>query len=393
MHTRQQPASRSRTPIRVVVQQPALPRYRVPVFAELARRPGIRLKVVHGDSGGPPNVPGKGFDAEYVPLHRGGLFGRPVYWHGPQWAYATRANTDVLILTWDLHFASLVPALVRARLNGVPTILWGHGYSKNESGWRSWARRNVTRLASALLLYNHATAQRYRELDRNPNRIFVALNSLDQTPIREAKEAWSHRHDDLSRFRKQNDLCSGPVVLFVSRLDPANRLDLLLQSVAMLRQDFPTLKVVIIGNGQAEKSRLRVLAESLDVTSHIRFVDSTYDESRLAPWFLIADVFCYPANIGLSILHAFGYGLPVITSDRIAAQNPEIEALQNGRNGILYRDDNAPALADTLRRVVEDRSLARTLSENALRTVTQWFNLKNMVDGMDAAIRYSTLQG
>ena len=38
-------------------------------------------------------------------------------------------------------------------------------------------------------------------------------------------------------------------------------------------------------------------------------------------------VVCYPVNIGLSLLHAFGFGLPVVTGNDIGSHNPGIETL------------------------------------------------------------------
>ena len=121
----------------------------------------------------------------------------------------------------------------------------------------------------------------------------------------------------------------------------------------------------------------------------MRFLGAVYDEMALAPWFLSADAFCYPANIGLSLLHAFGYGLPVITTDRNELQNPEIEALEPGRNGLVYKHDDLEALASTLERVIVDRPLRESLAAEALVTATQRFNLRTMVDGIEQAIRYA----
>ena len=112
-----------------------------------------------------------------------------------------------------------------------------------------------------------------------------------------------------------------------------------------------------------------------------------YNEEALAPWFLCADAFCYPANIGLSILHAFGYGLPVVTSDRVEAQNPEIEALRHEENGLLYADGDARALAGALKMLFDDRGLRQRLSRAARATVCDRYNIARMVDGMEAAVR------
>lgn len=378
--------------INLLIQQPALPKYRVPVFRELASRPGIRLKVVYSDAFREmPNFEPEGFQAERVPLWRWNLGRQHMLWSWAQWQYARRCRGGVLILSWDLHYATLAPALLRARYNGVPTILWGHGYSKTERLWRRWPREQVARLATALLFYNHTTAARFIAHGWDPRRVFVALNSLDQTPIQAARKAWLDDPDKLQAFRRDNDLIDGPIVLFVSRLDPDDRVDMLLEAAVKLSGAYPALKVVIIGSGPDEQ-RLRTLADRLGISSRVRFVGAIYDENRLAPWFLSADVFCYPANIGLSVLHAFGYGLPVVTSNAIETHNPEIEAVQHEVNGLMYRDGDVSAMADALRRIIDDRELRSRMSQAALETVLSRFTLKNMVDGMEAAVRYCAAQ-
>jgi hypothetical protein len=50
-------------PVRVVIQNWALPQYRIAVFRELARTTGIDLKVVYGRTAGLPNVDPDGFEA------------------------------------------------------------------------------------------------------------------------------------------------------------------------------------------------------------------------------------------------------------------------------------------------------------------------------------------
>jgi glycosyltransferase involved in cell wall biosynthesis len=370
--------------IRLVVQQPALPHYRVPVFAELSRRSGLSLRVVHGAVPDLTNAPAAGFRAELVPTRRLRLPGRTLSWQGAQLRLARRREADVLILSWNLNYLSLVPALLRARRQGVATILWGHGYSKRESPRRRWARMRVTGLASGLLLYDRRSARRCVESGVDEARVFVAPNSLDQRPIEAAQRPW----DDparLEEFRRSADLPRDRVVLFVSRLVAANRVDLLVQAAARLRPAFPDLRVLVIGGGP-EAEPLRHLARSLELGQVVRFLGPLYDEGALAPYFRCASVFCYPANVGLSLLHAFGYGLPAVTSDHIEAHNPEIDALRRGENGLLYADGDAADLARVLERLLADPALRERLGREARRTVREEFTLEKMVDGMEAAV-------
>lgn len=370
--------------IRVSFQQLNLPKYRVPMYKELARRPGITIHVYHSPGGPVPNMEADGFEASVVPLRS---IWKSLVWHSPQLSLANRRTTDVLVLWWGLHFVSLVPGLLLARLRGVPTILWGHGYSKNERTWRRTLRNLVGRMADAVMVYTPTTARKLVEQGFPSDRVYYALNSLDQEPIQEARKHWLARPDELSAFKEQHGLNEGPVLLFVSRFDRDNRIDVLIRAAERLRATRPGLKAVIVGKGEDEP-RLKELTNELGMTDSVVFPGAIYDEMELAPWFLSADVFCYPANVGLSLMHAFGYGLPVVTSDRIESQNPEIEALEDGVNGALYPHCDAEALAKTLARLIDDPALARRMGEAGLESVLTRYNIPTMVDGMEGAIRH-----
>ncbi|MEM9421583.1 MAG: hypothetical protein AAF986_03600, partial [Pseudomonadota bacterium] len=131
-------ASPDTLPTRVLLQQPALPKYRLPVFKCLADQPGIQLKLVYGEDEGVPNVEPEGLDASFVPhTHVGIGKRRPFIWQSAQLKYADPTLTDVLILVWNSRWLSLPLALRKARKHGIRTVVWGHGYSKNESPRRA----------------------------------------------------------------------------------------------------------------------------------------------------------------------------------------------------------------------------------------------------------------
>ena len=377
--------------LRVTVVQPSLAAYRQPVYRELAKRPGIDLRVRYGSSPRIPNVEPDGFQAEPAPITRIPVGRRRLMWQPAQLREASLRFSDVVVYSWDAQYLTLPPALLRARKAGVGTVLWGHGYSKASVAWRDALRTRLGRLADCLLFYNQSAAQHHIDLGFPDDRVFVAPNSLDQAPIQAARERWLSDPDRLTAFRREHDLIDRPVILFVSRLDANNGLDLLLSAVDRLRSRHPRLAVVVVGKGESEQSRLTSLADKLGLDETVRFAGAIYEEDQLAPYFLAADVFCYPQNIGLSLLHAFGYGLPVVTSDRMESQNPEIEALEDGVNGRLYRHGDADALAQTLNDLLTDAEQARRVGGAGHDAVDRRYNLKAMVDGMEAAIRRAVL--
>jgi len=376
--------------IRVSLVQPGIAAYRVPVYRELARRSGLRLKVFYSKSAFVPTATPDGFDAEIVPIHQVMVCGHLFRWQGAQVVQATRRICDVLILSWDAHYFSLIPALIRARLNGVGTIVWGHGCSKRDNRGARKVREAIGSLATVLLFYNCRARDAFKE--RHPKqcaRLFVALNAIDHGPVKRARAHWMARPAELDAFRNQHKLSRNATILFCSRLDPSNNVCLLVRAAKKLSNQLPSLRVIIIGKGP-EEDAIRFEVARLKMDCHIILVGAIYDEMALAPWFLLSDVFCYPENIGLSLLHAFSYGLPVVTSDRTDLHGPEIEAIRPGYNGVVYTHGDENDLAGTLRALLFDRKSRELMAARAIFTVRKEFTLKNMVDGFESAIHYCT---
>lgn len=375
-------------PTRVVIQQPSLAKYRVPVYRLLAQQPGIDLKLVYGKDPGVPNVEPDGFAASFEPhRHLGVGKRRPFVWQPAQLKYADPRHADVLVMVWNSRWLSLPLALRKARKRGVRTVVWGHGYSKNESPRRAALRKKVGLMADAMLFYSQTIADRYLADGVDPARVFVAPNCLNQEPIQAARDAWLADPAKLAAFRAEHGVPDeAEPILYVSRFDPANRADLLLRAAAELAPKRPNLRVHLIGKGEPEASRLKSLSDELGIADRVRFLGAIYGEPDLAPWFLTARAFCYPSNIGLSLHHAMGYGLPVITSDDGAVQNPEFEALTDNENGLLFNSGQGDALARTIERVLADPDFRDRLGREAHATATRRYALPNMVAGFVRAI-------
>ena len=91
----------------------------------------------------------------------------------------------------------------------------------------------------------------------------------------------------------------------------------------------------------------------------------------------------------MSIHHALAYGLPVLCTDDLNANGPEIEALAPGVNGLTYRDGDAADLARQLGRMLADDALIVSLRANARRVIDERFNVRRMVGGFADAIRFA----
>lgn len=288
---------------------------------------------------------------------------------------------DLAILPWDIRYLSLIPSLILARRRRMRCVLWGHGYSKSPGRVRDTVRNACGKMADAVMVYSRSIASQLIANDGfSESRVFVAQNAIDQRPIDVARAHWSCDSRSLEDFQSKWNLDPACTVIFVSRLEPDNKVDLLINGLSTLRHTHNRAKLVIVGDG-SDRRRLQRVVSRLGLDEHVIFTGSIYNEIELAPWMLSATLFCYPQNIGLSILHAFGYGLPVVTGDNIAGHNPEIDALQPDSNGLLFRDGDVHAMVSQWRRLMDDVSLRARLSVNAMTCVSESFTLSNMVNG------------
>ena len=399
----------------LTICQPSLAKYRLAVYQQLGRRAGVGLRVLYSQDGYVPNVEPVGVHAEFRESRK--VLARPELWVHPYFVEGVTRQGPGLracVLPWNTRFLSLYGAMRRARREHVGVVLWGHGYPAGEGGWkaslRDWTGRGVAGLGKvegdgdggtgggragkgAILVYS--PRGRERVLARGgyePERVIVAPNAIDQGPIQRAREMWC-AEVRLEEFWEREGLGDvvrggkdgrGGVLVFVARLEAKRRLDLMLRAMAELRTERPGLTAVVIGDG-AERGELERMAGEMGV--RVRFVGALYEEEKIAPWMLSADVMCFPSYIGLSILHAFGYGVPVVTSDDPAAHGPEFDALRDGENGRVYRAGDAMDLARVLREMLESRESLQAMAGGALRTATEEYTIERMVDGFITAGR------
>jgi glycosyltransferase involved in cell wall biosynthesis len=374
---------------KILLVQPVLPAYRVPAFSALEQR-GFEVQCWsdHHPSGSLKHVDPAG---KFVALHKperklGSWISQPALLEA-----ARSREFDALIFCWNLRYLELVPALLLARKRGLPVLLWGHARGKNDNYVRQ-ARNALVKLSSGCITYDWENARRLVEEGVDVTRVFCAQNAFDTSDAERALA--EHAADPRALERRRQELgISGPLLLFVSRLEPHKHVDRLLHAFARLRARLPEATLAIVGDGP-EAVKLRGLAGQLELGTSVRFVGAVYSPKELATWFLLARALAYPTDIGLSLLHAFSFGLPVVTVAGPEHHNPEFSAFAEGINGLSYALGDVENYASQLYRCCTDAGLQQRLSTGALETVQSegGYNLSTMADGFERALRSALLR-
>lgn len=372
--------------LRVAIVQPVLPRYRVPFFDLLARRTGMKLTILcdMAPSGSLTSaMPAPTFSAEH---HRARSAG-PFMSHPAFLTAATSSRFDIAVLGWNMRIVELVPALVAGKAIGKPIMLWGHGFSKSEHPAKVRARDSLVSLSAGVIVYGGRTKERLIVSGIADNKVHLAQNAIDQSEITAATARWTTDPYRLAAWQRLHNITPGELTIFISRIEPDKRTDLLVEAFARIADRRPAARLAIIGGG-SDLQRLVAQIDSLGLTDRVHLTGPLYDEDAIAPWCLSAGCFAYPEAIGLSIYHAFGYGLPVVTSDNLESHNPEIESLRPGENGLFYRHRDSEDFADCVETVLSDSATRARWRERAIETVrgVGGFNLETMTEGYARAL-------
>jgi glycosyltransferase involved in cell wall biosynthesis len=230
------------------------------------------------------------------------------------------------------------------------------------------------RLFDHVFLYNDAETARLKQKNSFADKNILAMNNgLDQAEIDAAAMQWSVQ--ELLAWRQQQQVEGKTLILSCARLERKNRFDLMIECLPALRVAHPQLLWCVIGAG-AELEALQAKADRLGVAAMIRWLGPVYDEDQLAPWFLSSQVLVHPGAVGLSLLHAFGYGLPVITHDNSEEHMPEFAVLEPGLNGEVFRYADLQSMIATIAKSLSTEKGGMT--DYALQTVRNRFNTQVM---------------
>lgn len=252
---------------------------------------------------------------------------------------------DVLVYLGDPNFASTWVGASLARLRGKPVLMWAHGWLRVETPSKRRMRNVFFGLAQRLLVYGERAKVLGAKAGYADDRITVVYNSLD---VDRADQIVACIEADALDTVKPQALFSDsglPLIICSARITPLCRFDLLLRAAAALATRGTPVNTLLVGDGPARAS-LEAQAAELGVPVH--FYGACYDEEVLGQLIYRADITVSPGKIGLTAMHSLMYGTPAITHNNLDEQMPEVEAIEEGTSGSLFKQNDADSLADSI---------------------------------------------
>jgi glycosyltransferase involved in cell wall biosynthesis len=157
-------------------------------------------------------------------------------------------------------------------------------------------------------------------------------------------------------------------LLFAGRFAPEKGIDLILDAAHLLIDQGHSIHVDLVGDGPlAEQLRRHPFVTNY---SSVTFHGWIHDDTALDRFFQRADIFVHPSRsegIPKVLLKAMAHGLPIVTTT--VGGIPDI--VTDGLTGLLIPPNNAPLVAEAIKRLISEPAYSRRLGGSARKYAGQ----------------------
>jgi len=256
-----------------------------------------------------------------------------------------------------------------------------------------WIKKSFVRLQASVYkeiskkLYNRFDALvNYVEKGRevfgsygvDQEKIFITYNSIDNEVINDLKS----KVESMPPILDYN-----PHRIFhIGRLVEWKRVDLLIDAVDLLKDKYPSIELLIIGDGPL-LDKLKKQATTLGLNDNIKFLGAIYDATLLGQYFKSCSLYVLAGMGGLSINESMAWGLPIVCS---VCDGTEKHLVIDGYNGKFFEDGNLEDLKDKIDFFLSDEARTKQMGKNSEDLIETKINVHTVIKGYLEAFNYVT---
>ena len=277
-----------------------------------------------------------------------------------------------------MHAQTRVSGFLACRVShrsAVPVVSTAHGFFRRRLGryiFSSWGEKVIA-------ISEPVRQHLLKDFKLSDSDVRLVANGIDVGSGQPADP------QSRKKARESFGLGDGPVIGIIARLSEVKGHRYLIKAMKIVIGHIPDAQLLIIGDGKI-KAGLENLAENLGIRKRVYFVASVPDTAKA---FCAMDIFAMPSlqeGLGLSIMEAMLYGVPVVAS----GVGGIISLIKNEETGILVEPARPEALSAAVIGLLEDKDRLLRLSVNARNLIIRDFSFQKMAEATEGVYKECT---
>lgn len=267
-----------------------------------------------------------------------------------------------------------------APLFGKRILWWTHGVYGNEGLIKRTLTKIKISLLYGVLLYGEYAKKILQDYGVNEKKLHVIYNSLAYDEQKEIKKTLKAERVYKDHFRNDNRN-----IIFTGRLTKVKKLHQLIEAVAKLKNKSVHLNITFVGDG-TEMESLKSISKQYGLQDNVWFYGACYDEKTLSSLIYNADICVSPGNVGLTAMHAMTFGTPVISHNNFPLQMPEFEAIEDGKTGTFFKENDINSIADAIERWLNLETERIIIRQNCYSVIDEKYNPHRQIELLKSII-------
>ncbi len=331
----------------LLIIQPYLTKYRVPVFRELIDYYDVTVAACLDKSFGEISE-GELADLNFRKLNEIKILSGRFIWQTGVLRNLVSIRPKVVFMSANPRYITLWLTLVVAKLLSIRVLLHGQGLYNKVSP------HIMYRIQYALFGFFCEKYICYTESCE------LSLSSMRLS----AKTVVAHNSID-NKYPVEKLTTDENGILFVGRIRKNSNLNFLIGVIDDLVKTGTPLSLHIVGGGD---DILEIRKQWLDC-SFVNFYGEIYDSKKISEISRLCFAGCYPGDAGLSVLHYMSLSLPpIVHSSMCEHMGPEPSYINNGHNGMLFEKNCAMSLSGCVKNMKTKVNMLNAMQSEAFST-------------------------
>lgn len=375
--------------MRLIIIQEIIPHYRLPFLKMVAEVESIDLTVVSSILGSEdgfsiPDTSYVGFKWIQLPLVKKNILNINIIWLCKLFQIVADVRPDIIITSGNKRIIQNHILQLLRFIKGFRLLYLQHAktYSSNSKIFlyfeKLYFRCYTLLLSDGFVLYTKWEKLKMIQEGFPENKLSYLNNTIDAEQIK--KNVKLQSAERVNRILAKYDIARCQSIIFIGRLTNAKNPSEIFQYCELIKEQYKGIQVIFISDKPKEYD---------NSLSQYIFTGLIYDEEIISAIMTQCRFVFIPFGAGLSIIHAFAYGKPVVVVDS-PNHCPEIMYVRNDINGVILKGKDTFDNVMGLKKIMVDDYYYNMLCDNALKTVDE-YSIKQMVKNLTMCLsQYET---